>query len=95
MNQTLVLTDGRDRGQTGQSKNQSFANNLVICIHVGKIYGDLGICKNDALDMKTRGNDSSVIPSCVASMDDGLPPVGFKAVNQAASKPKNTIYDVR
>jgi heat shock protein 1/8 len=67
----------------------------VIGIHIGRTYSRVGIYKNNALDMVTDGNGRSVIPSYVAFTDDSPPLVGFTAANQAASNPKNTIYDAR
>jgi molecular chaperone DnaK (HSP70) len=68
---------------------------LVIGIELGQTYSRVGIIRNDTFEIITDEQGRSLVPSYVAFTNQGLPLVGFEAMEQAGRNPKNTIYDVR
>ncbi|KAI9735404.1 MAG: ATPase with role in protein import into the ER [Claussenomyces sp. TS43310] len=65
-------------------------------IDLGRTYSRVGIFNKSAkFEIIVDEQERSMVPSYVAFTDQGPPLVGFAAMDQAVSNPKNTIYDVR
>ncbi|PVH73511.1 HSP70-domain-containing protein [Cadophora sp. DSE1049] len=67
----------------------------VIGIDLGLKHSRVGIVQNDTFKMILNEKGRSVVPSVVAFTGDGKHLVGFEALEQALSNPKNTIYDIK
>jgi len=67
---------------------------LVVGIELGSTYSRIGIYRNDMFEIIPDDQGRNSTPSCVAFTKYGTI-VGFEALEQAESNPKNTVCDVR
>jgi molecular chaperone DnaK (HSP70) len=51
--------------------------------------------RNNTFELIADEQGRTVVPSYVAFTNKGTTLVGFEAMEQAASNPKSTVYDVR
>ena len=68
---------------------------LVIGIHLGQSYSQVGVFRNETFEVITDDQGRSNMPSYVAFLDLDAPLVGFDAKEQASNNPQNTVYDAR
>lgn len=68
---------------------------LVIGIELGRAYSRVGIVMNGTFELIADDQGCSAVPSYVAFTNQGLPLVGYQAMDQATSNILNTIYDMR
>jgi len=68
---------------------------LVIGIELGRRYSRAGIFRNNMFEIFANEAGCNRFPSYVAFPSEGLPEVGYAALNWIHHDPKNTIYDLR
>jgi len=72
-----------------------FINSVTaIGLELGTTHSQAALIRNGTFDFIPNSQAHTSIPSCVAFTDEGVL-VGFEALEQASTNPRNTICDVR
>jgi molecular chaperone DnaK (HSP70) len=87
----MILVSTPSLGSWGWDEDQYF---LVVAIEFGTTLSRVGMYINNTFELFTDEQGRNATPSVVAYTDQG-PVVGYEALEQATSNPRNTIYDIK
>ncbi|KAG5189530.1 heat shock protein 70 family [Tribonema minus] len=93
---TAIAALQRLRGGAAEtSKPENKIKGVCIGIDLGTTYSCVGVWQNGRVEICPNDQGNRITPSYVAWAKDGQRLVGDAAKNQAASNPRNTVFDVK